>query len=1272
MNAELRPPRRLKHPQRHQRHRRRGYNQGTLIAWLDEQERILRMRGVPAELVQEFDPIHNLPEETPEVVEGRRTLEIKFDRFGGLNLESSIADQINRSLEERVRSRFKLEITSWIQLQNTEDGSMMDWFNRELGESPWFETLVAAREWVSRQEEARLANFDRPNTKWSYELTKSVYVKVILDRHPLFLGLGRLPDWLRNKHGVLSLDTYDDNRCLFRCIAVHRGATPKRNMRKTKELEKSFFTQRPGLRNRLTDKHLSLLEKHFKQGIAAYTVQPNGDFVLTHIPANYDQVGIPLLNMGLYDGHAFLITDLKQVAGTYTCGDCQARFDRADNLARHAANNCSRGQTKITCPNNRIKAPSSVYERAFYPEQTCSFIAIKWLEWEAKKRGIHIHHARCGHGGERQILGARVDGYHPESKTVFQFHGCLWHGCEKCYPEDRQGLVQQNTRQGKVISRLDDQKQPMSRKTAYERTLQRTQSLRKEGYRVVEKWEHEKPTPWANTHCPKVETETYPHAIVYDFESYQDTSKAVRPTSDLFFENEHVPISVSLADTLNPEPEYIVSRDPAELIRLFHQSLERRHTAIVADVVKEFSFSDTEGIPEKQCNELVKWFHQVPVLGFNSGHYDLKLIRQHFIPLLAQDPGTFAAEKNGRIMFINTPKFKFLDVLNYLGPGITYEKWVKTYGATLAKSWLPYEWFDSPDKLDFPGLPPYMAWYSKLKGEYVLTLKEYDDCHRIFKERGMQTFGDWLEYYNNLDVAPFLEALQKMKEFYTSLGIDILKDAVSLPGVSEKYILRKTLQPRWGYKPPELYAPNKEAYAMLKAAVVGGPSLVFTRKHVAGETRIRSHQYEDARVCRRILGYDANSLYPSTMMKEMPCGPGFVKSYDNPEAYARVFPQFLWTQEWFGFAEVDIEVPEELWPEFEEFPPLFINCGVPDSAVPQHMHDYLQQSGRKRFPEQKKLLGVMSAKKILLYAPLLAWYLNQGLKLTAVYRTIHYEPREIFSWFVNEVANNRRKGDAEKDKALLAEVFKLLGNSAYGKFIEAVERHTNTIYTRDEEEVDKSLRSARFKTLEEIGPAYKVELRKIKINIDRPFQVGIVVYQLAKLRMLQFYYEFLDFYLDRRDFELIQMDTDSMYFALSRERLEDAIRPGYETQFEEDKKRWLAWDKWSNREPGLFKLEKEGTHAIALCSKCYHIKDQATGQAKVSSKGVNKRQNEMRAERFERALAGDRDVVVNRGFRMRDGAMYTYEQRKLGLSAYYDKRWVLPDGIHTEPLEYHQ
>ena len=63
--------------------------------------------------------------------------------------------------------------------------------------------------------------------------------------------------------------------------------------------------------------------------------------------------------------------------------------------------------------------------------------------------------------------------------------------------------------------------------------------------------------------------------------------------------------------------------------------------------------------------------------------------------------------------------------------------------------------------------------------------------------------------------------------------------------------------------------------------------------------------------------------------------------------------------------------------------------------------------------------------------------------------------------------------------------------------------------------------------------------------------------------------------------------------------------------------------------------------------------------------------NEQLWRRYERALEGYKDMATNRGFRMKDGAMYTYEQHKLGLSAYYDKRWVLEDGIHTEPIEFH-
>ena len=285
----------------------------------------------------------------------------------------------------------------------------------------------------------------------------------------------------------------------------------------------------------------------------------------------------------------------------------------------------------------------------------------------------------------------------------------------------------------------------------------------------------------------------------------------------------------------------------------------------------------------------------------------------------------------------------------------------------------------------------------------------------------MKTFGEELEYYNNLDVtpSPFLETLEKMKAFYTKLGIDIFKDAVSLPGVSMQYILRGTLR---GRDPPQLYVPSSEAYEMLKGAVVGGLSLVFTRKHVAGKTRIRSHKYELARIVQRVLGFDANSLHPSTMSKEMPCGKEIVVHYEDPAQAAIDLIPRLWSKRWFGFAEVDIEVPRDLWETFEEFPPTFISRSIGLEGVLQHMKDCLAKSNRTYFPDQKKLLGVLKTKKTLLYAPLLEWYLNHGLKITAVYHTIDYIPQKIFDWFVREVTNKRRQGDVEAEKALLAEV----------------------------------------------------------------------------------------------------------------------------------------------------------------------------------------------------------------------------------------------------------
>ena len=74
----------------------------------------------------------------------------------------------------------------------------------------------------------------------------------------------------------------------------------------------------------------------------------------------------------------------------------------------------------------------------------------------------------------------------------------------------------------------------------------------------------------------KQKTAIYPHAIVYDFEAYLDKAKGYRPTTDLTYENVHVPISVSVGDTMANQPTHVCERDPKALIEKFMNELQIR------------------------------------------------------------------------------------------------------------------------------------------------------------------------------------------------------------------------------------------------------------------------------------------------------------------------------------------------------------------------------------------------------------------------------------------------------------------------------------------------------------------------------------------------------------------------------------------------------------------------------------------------------------------------------------------------------------------------
>jgi len=82
---------------------------------------------------------------------------------------------------------------------------------------------------------------------------------------------------------------------------------------------------------------------------------------------------------------------------------------------------------------------------------------------------------------------------------------------------------------------------------------------------------------------------TYPHEILYDFDAYGKKNYRKEPTGALTIETVHVPISVSVGDSLEKrEPTHICERNPVGLVRKFLKDLERREKNIQDQVRAEF------------------------------------------------------------------------------------------------------------------------------------------------------------------------------------------------------------------------------------------------------------------------------------------------------------------------------------------------------------------------------------------------------------------------------------------------------------------------------------------------------------------------------------------------------------------------------------------------------------------------------------------------------------------------------------------------------------
>ena len=126
--------------------------------------------------------------------------------------------------------------------------------------------------------------------------------------------------------------------------------------------------------------------------------------------------------------------------------------------------------------------------------------------------------------------------------------------------------------------------------------------------------------------------------------------------------------------------------------------------------IQNYQLIDVQESLERLCKVL-------SVVCFNSAKNDLDLIKSYLLPILVNERNTEPTVIKTANQFIS---FKFgdiqlLDIMNFFGGATSLDSFLKAYKTSETKKFFPYDWFDHPDKMQNTEIPPYDAFYSKLR-----------------------------------------------------------------------------------------------------------------------------------------------------------------------------------------------------------------------------------------------------------------------------------------------------------------------------------------------------------------------------------------------------------------------------------------------------------------------------------------------------------------------------------------------------------------------------
>jgi len=691
--------------------------------------------------------------------------------------------------------------------------------------------------------------------------------------------------------------------------------------------------------------------------------------------------------------------------------------------------------------------------------------------------------------------------------------------------------------------------------------------------------------------------------------------------------------------------------------------------------------TDNDGYNEEEAEESYKSEYFLPIVFHNLKSYDAHFVIKHFQRKYTENVGeggkitiddiTVIPLNTQKYLMFEVGKVRFLDSFQFLSTSLSNltemllksgkENFVYTtkyFGEDdllYAKGVYPYSYMDSRDRFAETKLPDQADFYNTLTEE-CLSDEDYQRAQAAWKRFDIRDMEQYHNHYLKLDVLLLTDVFEYFRRtMYAQHKLDCLH-YYTLPSLSWSAALKHT-------KAKIELLTDPDAYLMIESAMRGGISQISCRRADANNKYMGEDIHKQTEETSYLTYLDSNNLYGKSMSMLLPTGNfRFLK----PEEIEKFNVADISADSERGYIiECDLHYPSELHDMHNDYP-----------LAPEHMtitHDMLSEyarsfDGKLPKPTKKLILNLRDKTMYVTHYRNLQFYIAHGLKLTKIHRVLEFTQSAWLKPFIDLCTQQRQNATTQFE----SDFHKATANSCFGKSMENLRGRQNIRLIADPDKATKAVSKPTYVQSEIINEdLVMVKASRLRTLLNKPIFTGFAILELSKLVMYEFHYDYILPKYGPVNAQLLFTDTDSLTYLLKTDDLYDDMEQNLDlfdtSNFDADHRLYSLANK---RVVGKFKSET-GNRApkqfIGLKAKMYSL-DVGKNECKMALKGISKSyaKKHVRHRAFVETLEQKTCTFAKyRSFRSTNHVLQTLDINKVCLNAWDDKRYILPDGIHS-------